>query len=1484
MIESLRNNFTGGWNTDADPRMVKPNQFTDAQDVEVVSDEQGGLSSISPLKSMEFKYEIPDVPPSPCVIRLEWKSGVAIGTRIYDANDNQIVYISPSVYGSATSYITAINNILSPLGYAAVSGGTQVYNGSTFIKVRFTKLPLIYTNFRVVQYLDGVETDCPYLQYGTYGGNVVELASATVDSKAFILSSGDGFGEIGVYSQATGYVPVYRSNKTVFSTTNPIDVRVEKNSANKYAVYFTDNNLKPKVLYIQNNYSTLCTHKYTMTNWGQGTDGYIVLSVEDQQTNLQVSGSNLFISFKEQIQTGGFLMSGGYRYAVRAGINGTQDVTQWSFLTPNVTPVFETNIYSPNAFFTIQGTPGVTTTKVNVLTVEGINKYVFNFIEVAAVYYAGQNATAASAVIIGRYDTTSNKIDVSHIGNEIGTNLSTDDLPEYDDIILKAENLEIKKNRLNLANVELAIDEDLSTAFSSAIIKTEMEPLAISGALNSSQEIVLTTEPDWTGDPNQSSPYYRIGTTLLGTIGGTNSEDLDYTSYALPLLPSLNNKNGSYNVESFIKRPYTWSSSFPAGVMRVDISYKIQADIQSTINYGDPYIDFNLEIWKKPLGGSVERIWSRSESSNFSNDETVYTVTTNIEGGPGDVFEFMYQIRKVYRGRYLQPVTAIPLNSFVNFYFGSDTGVKLTYLNESLNAISAGEYLDPYNCSNKVGYMLNESYPFFVRVHYKNGYISSPYYIGTHKFQFESSSQYANKILTNSPTYIPPSLDGTAVEVPLQDLNAYAYYAKILNIPIASLKGKADYISIWRGECNPSVLGTGVVMAADRVFGGKNFSSGLFPSKFSSTNYAAHVTSSNDARKFGVFLSPDTKRNKTKYAGGKLIKFGCPNIMSSKNNILGKQVANVSHFGSYVEYYGTCDSNEPEEINILDGNYFEFGSESQPIYNSGTTQKLSFSGDYNTFCTGSMAGVALTLSTRLNKSSLGLSDNDNGIYMAQYVVDVQNQYDIQNVRIVPTGSKVHLSEYPDATTVNVNVFGGDTYTQKNYIRLCYWTNYSQMKDYIPSYPQGVNESSIFSSFIGYYGQARYNAQLTYNNGVDTPTFTLQGQKTIYDYLFPFEKIDDVVEEQFNYDSGFSAPNLLNRTIAYNTRTVQPSKLISRIYYTDKKPVSAVSDIYRRIKRSSYRDLDPKNGPIHGIIDQGDHMVALQTYAVTPLVYNTDAFATTSIGAVQTTTGDVYPLNQTPVSAFGPSTKSAVLKGMNRNGNVTTYWVSDWSRKILRYGYDGVSILSDQFNIRSYLLNNMSTSNAENDIVMGYRPRNQQMYISFKNVNVPSTKITIGWNETGNFFTGRYSFTPFRFFTHDDYLFVNQPGDGNVYSIGTKTGTDVLKWYGSSTPTGRFVVESSYNKMPEITKRAFAFALNVTEDPNLVFPDFVRVSSLQYTSTTSNFEHRRGELVATSIADGNHDIMGQYIKLRVETTSDITLLAMNLKVGYKRRLI
>ena len=945
MIESLRNIFSGGWNTDSDKRLVRPNQFTDAQDVEFVSDDQGSLNSIGPVRSMEFKYDIPAVGTGFCVVRLEWKFSVnPVVTNFFNSNGELITGAITSSGSTVTQYIGFLNAQIINYGIQVLSQGEVVYNGITYVSLRVATHPTnisLISNYSVTQFFDGVPTKCPVLQYASMGDNLVELASATIDDKAFIISAGTQFGEIGVYANGS-YTRVYRSRKTVFTDQNPIDIRVEKTSDGRYAVYFTDFSLKPKVLYIPSVITTDCTQKYTTGSYAAGTSGYIVLGFENEQTNLQLTTNSLFVSFKQQLQGGGFLKSGGYRYAVRAGINGTQDTTQWSFLTPNVTPVFDTSTDSPNAFFTIQGTPGITTTKVNVIAVEGLNKYTFNFIEVAALYYVGTSIAAPSATIIGRYDINSNTMDISHIGNEIGTNLDIADIPEYDDIILKSENLEIKKNRLNLANVEIATDENLSALFAGATISTSALPLQISGKIGSSNETILR-------------------------MRGTNSfsqSTTQNTSFDFNFWNEFIDKYNSFNTST---KEFVWPSSIPSGIIKCDFSYSYNA-------YGSES-NFDLLVWKYPSTGGSVVYWSKNVNADESNDETGYTELLDLEGSPNDKFKFMFSIKSTTG---ITDIAAL---------------IDLKGLNEDIQSINTGEYLDPENCSNKVGYMLNESYPFFARVHYKNGYISSPYYIGTHKFAFNSTTLNSDKIFTNAPS-------GTGFGNPLSQQNAYAYFANISNIPIDTLRATADYISIWRGECNPSVLGTGVIMAADNIVGDKNFSAGLYPSNF--TNNCFYPWGATDSQRyFGLFVSPDTKLNKTRYSGGKIVTLGAPKVMSNNYNILGKQNNNSSQFGAYTEYYGSAGKNGSQEYNVLAGDYVDFASESQPLFNSVKNKKLTFIGDYqnqggsttnsslnaSSGSTGSMAGIAVTLNNPLKKVVADTSE-DRGIYMAQYIVDV----------------------------------------------------------------------------------------------------------------------------------------------------------------------------------------------------------------------------------------------------------------------------------------------------------------------------------------------------------------------------------------------------------------------------------------------------------------------------------------------------------------
>ncbi|WP_230690834.1 hypothetical protein, partial [Streptococcus pneumoniae] len=75
--------------------------------------------------------------------------------------------------------------------------------------------------------------------------------------------------------------------------------------------------------------------KYTVDSYNAGTSGYIYLGKEASQTSLQLFAPELRVKYSDQLQSGGALKSGGYFYAVRAGVKGTENTSPWSFVTSN---------------------------------------------------------------------------------------------------------------------------------------------------------------------------------------------------------------------------------------------------------------------------------------------------------------------------------------------------------------------------------------------------------------------------------------------------------------------------------------------------------------------------------------------------------------------------------------------------------------------------------------------------------------------------------------------------------------------------------------------------------------------------------------------------------------------------------------------------------------------------------------------------------------------------------------------------------------------------------------------------------------------------------------------------------------------------------------------------------------------------------------------------------------------------------------------
>lgn len=1357
MIKQI-NTFTGGYVPDVDPRRLRPEQMSDAQDLEFMSDDPGSSSSVEPMKSMVLGYSVPDVPPRPTIVRLNHN---------IDPTEFVLKLAGSTIFTITTgsgigTIITNLNAAGAPNNIGFLSLGTD----GDFAKVRIQGVAPVFYSSEFELYQDGEL--CATLQIGNDQNRVMtQLQSLYLDDHLFVWS-GDGiFSEFGVVVDSSGVMNYTRLLQSVyldFPSNIVIDPRGEAIADNKWGVYFTHESV-PRVFYVNKNITQDSMLKYTVDSYNAGTSGYIYLGKEASQTSLQLFAPELRVKYSDQLQSGGALKSGGYFYAVRAGVKGTENTSPWSFVTSNAIPVYVASHLNNGSYIDIQGDrSGTLTGKINVLQVEGIDENIFDFIELACIYDADG---AKSASIVGQFKVTGKSMIVNHAGTEQVTSLDLADLPEYTSVITSAGSMEIKRNRLNLLNVDVAFDEDLSDTFAGITLGQSKEILSAVGKANL---IAETRASVASGTREYSVPSFGAGVFARFT-------DVVFDPF------------GEWDPSA---QKSLWKNSFAIA----DTYFRFSGSfVFSNANSISAFILKNGVIQSKLFGGTYAS--GQSVSFNYGNSSSLND-TWSIQlfsGASSDTFPIS--------------ISVISASFLIE---KADVG--------SLTGSVPAEYQLPQNCANKVGHMLEESYLYGARVHYTNGYISSPYILGTGPYTFDIEATDTN-VFTNNNT---------------SNLDVYSYALNVSGFSSLQFRDDILGISIWRALYRPTVLATGVSLPADTA--NSSFEVGFYAAiPQSSGKYGIDVPALDKKRRFGMFISPDVRKNKIQPNTGDTIRiFGAPVVLNNESGLkFGPQE------GSYAEYTGATDNYlSKTNATIADGVYQEFNKKS-PITLSNGTYQFYPNTSITDSCTGSQEGIAFSTDNSDALLALG-SAIDNGVYLSQYKRALANQYDLDNVKMIYTGTYIPKSEF-GVTTV---VFGGDTFTQKQFVKLRYWSS--------------LNGSIARSSFISYYGQSRINTQLGYNDYTLPKSMNLYGQKSITGYLFPFSTQEEVAEEQFNFDAGFYAYNNVNVLRGYDASVADNSKQAATIYYSPAKAFSSVQDSYRTLKPLDSEDLDPKNGPGLGLLDVGDMMMVLQPRAVTLIPYNSDAFVSTSIGSVQTSSGDVYPNNRRVVTTFGPSTKSQILPAFNRNGNAQPYWYSDKFHKLVRYGSDGISLLSDVHGFRTFFLENFPQENPEYRIFMGYHPRKQQVYTTY------TGNSTIGWNEVYNISSGRHTFLEgvTRLFIFRDRMLAVSGNDAYFVS----EGNDYLNWISTS---GQLQIETVLNSNPQLDKRILNSAFGIGEAFSGTV-DYVSYSSENKTATTTGTElkHRRGSIVSHAKRDTGSIIVGQFIKVKLACSEYIKI--------------
>lgn len=280
-----------------------------------------------------------------------------------------------------------------------------------------------------------------------------------------------GYGEIGVakYDQsadAWSYTRLIASRELQLRTRHTIDrPHVEKNNY-RTSFYWTDGKDPARAMYYIGDHVIDGFMQYANPTEGLYFHGHV-----DEASRHILPQSRSYIDFVEQKQDGGNLSAGMKRYAIR-GLNMFLVPTDWSPVTSQIP------VYASPSVIGAQGEgnrvigsdpSGPNTGKINVLKAVNVNRYVYEFIEVAVVNYSGGQSPSAQTLY--RIPTRSGQIGTvlheqlqfNHSGFEAATDLAMSELIDLSsDLFDRAKNQCSLDNRIIFSNLSKDQEQDLT--------------------------------------------------------------------------------------------------------------------------------------------------------------------------------------------------------------------------------------------------------------------------------------------------------------------------------------------------------------------------------------------------------------------------------------------------------------------------------------------------------------------------------------------------------------------------------------------------------------------------------------------------------------------------------------------------------------------------------------------------------------------------------------------------------------------------------------------------------------------------------------------------------------------------------------------------------------------------------------------------------------------------------------------------------------
>ncbi len=625
--------------------------------------------------------------------------------------------------------------------------------------------------------------------------------------------------------------------------------------------------------------------------------------------------------------------------------------------------------------------------------------------------------------------------------------------------------------------------------------------------------------------------------------------------------------------------------------------------------------------------------------------------------------------------------------------------------------IVVGEYQVPDNVNHYLGYMHNETYRFGVKLKMKTGTWTQAFWVDD--IIINCDATVPRRILALTDFNLTNNTSGGA-----DDELYVAYVSFLINssaldylIDGIRLRDLVDAISFVRAEAIPTVLACGMIVpsvayaqvdgnyylqydttspAPYDVFGEFPFISGRdsgVPPGGSNPVYSD--TEFDDARKrtLAAFYSPDVQFGHTSIAwlSGDVIKIHGNPFYTHILNEGG--TAYSDEFGQYSGRTGANFAHPPNDVSPSWGIMMSYGQGAYAFPSTNTYKKQSafintgggpgaYSVNYITqsmvFETAGSFDIPVTVPAQ----------EDRAFYYSQYIRSLTDQYGDKNLtQYVPIG---HLLEISSKTgTSGEAVFGGDTFTQMNFLR--HRTFAQQNIQFTGLAAPDATSTQGLGGGVSYYCQNRINAQMKQKS--------ISQIGALYPGILTSTWLDSIANTDGNngeaYQEGYTARNEVQSVIAFDPNIENVNDMPVRIMWSAIKPQGSPSDQYRNFPPFNFHDLDQTFGEIVHHANANGELITWQQRAFMRQYFNTrGTLQVQSITEILIGDGSVMSRDGVTVSRLGCKHKWAIIKGKSNGGNDTFYWINTELKKALRFGYDGTVSVADIKDMRSWFGNNL----------------------------------------------------------------------------------------------------------------------------------------------------------------------------------------------------